>query len=189
LLRSELAACSTEPSAPAPDAGDPLAGKTPLQACIDFCVICDWFTGMGPANEVNCQKYCIAELTDVTAACAEKVGANYVCQVKYECDPAKWDPCDPLRRDAEHCWFANGCVGASHVCEPQDAGGEMECFCQKFCHNKLYQAQCVPTDAGSYCECFTEPDSGPGPVLIGTCEQLDFACDAWTSCCRKYYDL
>jgi hypothetical protein len=187
-----LAACSTEPSAPAPapDAGDPLEGKTPLQACIDFCVLCDWFSGMGPANEVNCQKECLAEMADVTPACVEKVAANYLCQLNHECDPQKWNPCIPFASAAWNCVYDNGCVG-QHVCEPEqnDAGEPTECRCQKFCHNKLYEAKCVPTDAGSHCECFTEPDSGPGPVVIGTCEQLDFACDVWTSCCRKYFDL
>jgi hypothetical protein len=152
-----------------------------------------------PRDELTCQKMCIAEMQDATTACTEKVALQYLCFAEvisqYGCQTNKYQPCWPIAADALDCIALNGCTTIKHVCEPKEYDPNAPiCFCQKFCDlGTSYETRCVPIDAASdagsdagneaksECDCFIERE------LVGSCQQTEFVCDVWTSCCRKYF--
>jgi hypothetical protein len=188
-----LAACGNEPSAPAPapDAGDPLGGKTPMQVCLDLYLLCN---AMG-TTEFEIQKECIAKLTDATVVCDKQLAAAYACYTDLysrEGCGAAGEPCAQLYWDAGKCIWSHGCQQLiPGECIPKENPPEPPtCTCTKDCRGASltvaptrYQAVCTPSAAGSSCDCFVDE------VMAGSCEQSDFVCDVWTSCCRKYFDL
>jgi hypothetical protein len=158
-----------------------------MQLCVEYCTVCD------PSDVLGCQKWCGAELIDATSECLEKLAIFYKCTVdKWPCG-ALSNPCLGLEGDARVCRLAHGCVRTSyHMCEPRDDAdaGIPTCECAKTCYNHDYEIKCERTAVnndgwiwGGACECVVDGTS------VGSCEQLDMACDVWTSCCRKYFDL
>jgi hypothetical protein len=90
------------------------------------------------------------------------------------------------------CLSQNGClpdIWSAFGCAPdQNDAGPAKCNCSKECWFQAggwgaLETKCVPSDAGSHCDCVIDDDP------VGSCEQLDFVCDVWTSCCRIYFDL
>jgi hypothetical protein len=137
-------------------------------------------------------------MMDATFVCDRKVAERYKCEIdkalQYGCAATdEIHRCTNVMPEVKVCLSANGCEGDSQAeiygcgVEENDAGPPT-CNCGKTCwlhsgERDYLEAKCVPSSAGSRCDCFIGYDP------VGSCEQLDFVCDVWTSCCRKYFDL
>jgi hypothetical protein len=169
-----------------------------VQVCLDFCILCGRPGSEFPLTELECQRACIGEMMDATTVCDRKLAERYQCQVdkalQYGCGATgEIHKCVNLMPEVIECLNANGCEGDGNAevygCGPEENdAGPPTCNCGKTCwphpgEYYYYQTECVSSAVGSHCDCFQNHDP------IGSCEQLDFVCDVWTSCCRKYFDL
>jgi hypothetical protein len=158
------------------------APDSPVQACVEYCEIANAQCG----ETTECEKECAAEIVDGTAFCEQKIGLKYACFIA-NTSPDKcqwwWGPCWSAQIDAAECLLEHGCWSSPHVCEPSDVFLD-ECHCKKSCKvDMLYEAHCTTDFGVIHCDCSI------GGVLAGTCEQPEFICDVWTSCCRQFFEL
>jgi hypothetical protein len=178
-----LAACSNAPSAPAPDAGDPLGGRSPLEVCTEYCLLRHAVCGGGGSGS-DCEKYCATQILDAKPFCEHQVGPAYACRMdillSQGCDRYWGGAACGSALDAEAaCLDAYACA-SNDGCTPS-AG---ECYCDKLCKSKAWvDTHCVANSVGSYCECYVNG------ALVGSCEQSDLNCYVSTSCCAAYFDL
>src|SRR5262245_25022723 len=98
LVAVTLAGCSNAPSTPAPDAGDPLGGKSLMEACMELCLLRPVLCGEGGEQAEDCASFCPTQVLDAEP-CERQAGALYACQMDFllsqGCNPYWPPPCFP----------------------------------------------------------------------------------------------
>jgi hypothetical protein len=192
-----LTACNADtPTPSAPDAGDPLGGKTPLMLCLEWCEACEY-----PAQPSLCPKECVDALTDATPRCQTEAALLWACYLDVSsregCESNKAPQCNTIDENATSCILENGgCLfyRAGGLCEPVDQSPDPpRCHCYRECYGEMppnfeqmrsYSVDCTSDSTESRCECYISSK------LVGTCRQPpEPICDIWTSCCNQFFDL
>jgi hypothetical protein len=161
-----------------------VAPESPLQACAEYCDLANERCG----RSTKCEKECAAEMLDATPNCEDEIGLKYACFLANS-SPGKcwWDGgvCWDQQVDAARCLLEHGCWTRPHLCEPDKVFVD-QCACNKTCKSESsYATSCTPDFGATHCDCYIDGS------LAGKCEQVEaeLACDVWTSCCRKYFEL